>query len=244
MRTLRFYVPQPLSVGDTFNVPDSTARHMVQVLRLPLNAEITLFNGDDCEYCARIIAVQKKRVQVEVFHVHTVSRESPINLQLVQAVAKGDRMDWIIQKAVELGVASIQPVISQRSNVNLPSDRWQKKLAHWQGIITSACEQCGRNRVPDIFNVKPLAEIAEQTASLDAHKVIFSPKSQTLLSAQQFSGVDFIMAVGPEGGFDDDEEAFLAQKGYDLYNLGPRILRTETAAISAIALVQALAGDL
>lgn len=244
MRTLRFYVPFDLSKGDIINAPENTARHIAQVLRLSINDEITLFNGDNCEYSANIVEIKKKTVVLRVTAVERVNRESGISIHLIQAISKGDRMDWVVQKAVELGVTCIQPVTTKRTNVSLSADRFEKKLIHWQGIINSACEQCGRNVLPELLPVVSLESAVSVTHQSPTNKMILNPRSAQRIRDASFDCDSFVLAVGPEGGFDDAEVELLIQSGFGAYSLGPRILRTETAAISCITLLQALKGDL
>jgi len=245
VRTLRFYVPLDLSEGGVIQAPDSTARHISQVLRLRVEDEIILFNGNDIEYSAQIVEIKKKSVLLKILDSKAVSKESEAKIHLIQAISKGDRMDWVIQKSVELGVSSIQPVTSKRNNVKLSSDRLAKKILHWQGIVASACEQCGRNTLPDIYPVLDLSSAIENLPiQHSTNRIILNPQSSKKLQSAEFKENSFSLAVGPEGGFDENEIAYLERMGFESYNLGSRILRTETAAISAIALLQALHGDL
>ncbi|MDX1810554.1 MAG: 16S rRNA (uracil(1498)-N(3))-methyltransferase [Gammaproteobacteria bacterium] len=245
MRTLRFYIPQDLSVGDKFQAPENVSRHILQVLRLRLNDEVTLFNGNNVEYLAVISDISKKKLLLEIRQQQEISRESKTKIHLVQSISKGDRMDWVVQKAVELGVSSIQPVISHRTVVNLSSERGEKKLRHWQGIAIAACEQCGRNHLPEILPIVSLESLLPKFAEdKQSHKLILNPYSEQRIQTTDFNMDSFVLLVGPEGGLDDQEVSAVEQAGFNSYKMGPRILRTETAAISCITLLQALQGDL
>lgn len=245
MRTLRFYLPHPLVVGEYIQVPDNTSRHISQVLRLREGEEVTVFNGNNCEYTAVISGIEKKSVQLKILTELQRSKESGIQIHLIQGISKGDRMDWVIQKATELGVTSIQPVNSKRTNVNLSLNRADKKLAHWSGIINSACEQCGRNLLPELHAVMDLNTVVKDHyfSQID-NKIILNPFSSSKLQQTDMPGSQFVLAIGPEGGFDPLEIKNLEEAGFKSFSLGPRILRTETAAIAGITLLQALFGDL
>ncbi len=245
MRRPRFYIPQPLAVGKSVEAPENTVRHMSQVLRLRCGDEVVLFNGDNREYPAVIRQMQKKRVWLEVLSVRTHSLESPLQIHLLQAVSKGERMDWVVQKAVELGVSTIQPVLAARTNVKLSPERFEKKRQHWQGIVHSACEQCGRNFVPSVSPVELLSKAAATYANDESWaRLMLNPMSQRKILATDFTARHLVLAVGPEGGFAEADCQILARAGFLPCSLGPRILRTETAAIAALSILQAHAGDL
>lgn len=228
-----------------FEAPENTARHMVQVLRLRIGDSVLLFNGNNTEYSAVISELKKKTVVLNVIGENVVSRESSIQIHLIQAISKGDRMDWVVQKAVELGVSSIRPVISKRNNVNLSGDRMDKKTQHWAGIISSACEQCGRNQLPLLHDIKPLeASVVESDLQSSCHKIMLDPLGKHNLKNDIAGISSFAVAIGPEGGFDEIETKFLVDNGFTSYNFGPRIFRTETAAIACLSVLQAIAGDL
>lgn len=232
-------------MGDKFQAPENVSRHILQVLRLRLNDEVTLFNGNNVEYLAVISDISKKKLLLEIRQQQEISRESKTKIHLVQSISKGDRMDWVVQKAVELGVSSIQPVISHRTVVNLSSERGEKKLRHWQGIAIAACEQCGRNHLPEILPIVSLESLLPKFAEdKQSHKLILNPYSEQRIQTTDFNMDSFVLLVGPEGGLDDQEVSAVEQAGFNSYKMGPRILRTETAAISCITLLQALQGDL
>jgi len=210
----------------------------MRVLRLGAGDPLTLFDGRGGEYGARIVSAARSGITVEIGEHHARECESPLSITLVQGLSSSDRMDFIIQKAVELGVAAIQPVLTAKSVVRLSKDRAAAKLVHWQRVAIAACEQCGRNRVPGIGAALPISQYAPSGA---AAKIVLSPLATKDL--KQFVQSPLTLAVGPEAGFDAAEEKLLAQKGFVPARLGPRILRTETAALAALAALNALQGD-
>jgi len=220
------------------DLPDEAAHHALRVLRLGDGDPLTLFDGRGGEYEARIATATRSGVGVEIGEHHARECESPLSITLVQGLSSSDRMDFIIQKAVELGVAAIQPLLTAKSVVRLSTDRAAAKLVHWQRVAIAACEQCGRNRIPGIAAALPIARYAPQEASV---KIVLSPLATKGL--KQFAQSPLTLAVGPEAGFDAAEEKLLARKGFVPARLGPRILRTETAALAALAALNALRGD-
>jgi 16S rRNA (uracil1498-N3)-methyltransferase len=239
----RFYVDVPLRAGGSCVLPEDTAHHAVHVMRLRAGDEVTLFNGQGGEHAGRIACVQKLRIAVDVLAHHPVERESPLHVTLVQGVSAADRMDFTIRKAVELGVAEIQPVLAARSVARPKGDRAETRQAHWQKVAVAACEQCGRNRIPRVL---PLMEAAGYRASAGetALKLLLSPRAELRFSAAVADKRDsVILAAGPEAGFSDEEEAAFAYAGFVPASLGPRVLRTETAALAALAALNALRGD-
>ena len=239
----RFHVAGPLAqsmVGDTLELPESVAHHAVRVVRLVAGDALVLFDGLGGEYAARIASVHKRGVQVRVERFDPVERESPLKVTLVQAIVANDAMDYAVRKSVELGVATIAPVITARS-APFPADtRGEKRHAHWEQIVIAACEQCGRNRVPAVLPVCKLAEW--QPEGIPAF--VCAPGGEAPLLARPHPGTECAVLVGPEGGFAPEEIARLVRNGAARVALGPRVLRTETAAVAALALVQALWGDL
>ncbi len=236
----RFFIESPLAAGQSIELPEAVCRH-VQVLRLAPGDVVTLFDGSGGEYEARIDDIGKKRVAATLGAHLAVERESPLAITLVQAVSSGDRMDYTLQKAVELGVTAIVPVISERSVVRLSGERADKRVQHWQGVVQSACEQCGRNRVP---SVAPLLSFdgwlrGAQPAGM---RFMLSPQGRGRLRELSPVG-ELALLAGPEGGLTAAEEAAALVSGWQPLLLGPRILRTETAAVATIAALQALWGD-
>ena len=234
----RFHVAAGLASGARIELPREAAHHASRVLRLRVGDPMTLFDGTGGEYESKIASISRDGVAVAVGEHHPDDRESPLAVTLVQGIAGADRMDFIIQKAVELGVKAIQPVLTSKSVVRLSKERGEARLAHWQRIVIAACEQCGRNRIPEVHPAEPVAQY-EPPAS--ATKVMLSPQATKNLKSLPTGPL--VLAVGPEAGFDLAEEKLLVQKGFEGVRLGPRILRTETAALAALAALNALRGD-
>ena len=241
MSAPRFYLDQPLAPGARFSLPPGPARHAARALRLAADDAVILFNGLGGEYSARIERINKDEVAVSVTGFEAIERESRLRVMLAQGISSGERMDYTLQKAVELGVATIQPIAARRSVVKLAGERADKRIAHWQGVVASACEQCGRNQVPP---VAPPQTLAHWLGQRQAGRLLFlSPLAEARLAdLPQPSAMDCLVA-GPEGGFDADEIAALRAAGAIPVRLGPRVLRTETAALAALAAMQALWGD-
>ena len=227
----------PLQPRANIELPEAAAHHAVRVLRLRAGDRVVLFDGCGGEYEARLALPGRGRVLAQTEEHRALERESPLAVTLVQAVSSGEKMDYTVQKAVELGVAALHPVLSARSVVRLDGERGAKKLAHWRRIAIAACEQCGRNRIPTI--AEPVA-LARYRAPEGA-RILLSPAGTGSLAALARSPV--VLAAGPEGGFDDGEERLLERAGFAAVRLGPRVLRTETAALAALAALNALAGD-
>lgn len=241
MSSPRFYLDQPLSLGARFSLPPGPARHAAKALRLTVDDTVTLFNGQGGEHTALIERIQKDDVAVRITDFTDIERESRLRVLLAQGISSGERMDYTLQKAVELGVASIQPIAAKRSVVKLSGERAERRVAHWQGVVASACEQCGRNRVPEVAAPLTLAGwLGQHTAG---RLLFLSPLADTrLANLPSSTGVDCLV-VGPEGGFEADEIAALVAAGAIPVCLGPRVLRTETAALAALAAMQTLWGD-
>jgi 16S rRNA (uracil1498-N3)-methyltransferase len=240
-----FHCPLPLAVGERVDLPARVAQHAVRVLRLRCGDALTLFNGAGGEYRARIIDGVRARVSVEVYEWLATERESPLSVSLVQALQAGEKMDLTVQKAVELGVGRIVPVLSRRSVLRLEGERAQRRLEHWRGIVAAACEQCGRNRLPEVaapeslekwLMRKPVNASLRLTAG--AHGGMFSDE----LPPTGRRRVELL--VGAEGGLAPEEVRLAALTGFFSVRLGPRILRTETAGLAALAAIQFLWGDL
>jgi 16S rRNA (uracil1498-N3)-methyltransferase len=245
MRLTRVHVEAPLSPGVELNLPENAAAHLSRVLRLSVGDDCVLFNGDGHDYLARIVAQDKRGLRVAVSTSQPVDNESPLRIVLLQGVARGEKMDLILQKATELGIAAIAPLWSQRSEVKLDAARAEKRLAHWRGVVGSACEQCGRARVPEVAAPVSLG------AALDALpagglRLILDPEGELALASlsMQAADVTVVLAVGPEGGWSPTDREQLRAAGFQGMKLGPRILRTETAGLAAIAALQSRLGDL
>jgi 16S rRNA (uracil1498-N3)-methyltransferase len=211
-------------------------------MRLREGDEAVLFNGRGGEYVARVASIQRLRVALDVLQHRPIERESPLQVALVQGVSSSDRMDYTVRKAVELGVAAIHPVLATRSVARPKGERADSRRAHWQKVAISACEQCGRNKIPEVH---PLTSLPDYLlgAPKDSFTVLLSPRSDLPLSKAVEGKSSFVLAAGPEAGFDDDEEAAFAAAGFTPLKLGPRVLRTETAALAALAALSALRGD-
>ena len=245
MRVTRLFVEAPLHPDCAVALPAATVAHAVRVLRLKAGDAVTLFNGDGKEYPARLIKVGTREARVAVEAVATPARESPLRITLVQAIARGEKMDWIIQKATELGAARITPVSTEHSEVRLDAERGTKRLDRWRAVAIAACEQCGRNVVPEI---DPPAELGawqgNDVAPEPGARWMLYPEGVTRLRDVELRPGALALAVGPEGGFGGSDLATLRAQGFRELVLGPRILRTETAGIAALAALQALYGDL
>lgn len=242
MRVPRLFIDMPLTTGEIINLPRDKAHYISHVLRMRIGDSIKLFNNSAAEYETKIIDICKKSAQIEIGESIRVTNESPLTINLCLAVARGQHMDFSIQKAVELGVKNIIPVISKFSNVKIQDDRVHNKLAHWQNIIISATEQCGRSYLTQVQ--KPLS--FAEWLSLDASKtrLILHPESQQSMSNINLPDNELTLMIGPEGGFSDDEIERAQENDCEPISLGPRILRTETAVVCAVSNAQQLWGDL
>lgn len=241
MRMTRVFVEAPLSAGSTVPLPESAAGHLLRVLRLGVGDACVLFNGDGFDYPARIVAAGKRDASVELGMPHAPGNESPLRIILLQAVARGEKMDWIVQKATELGVDAIMPVLSERSEVKLEGERAEKRIAHWRSVAASACEQSGRARLPTISAPQRLADALAALPDA-AHRRVLDPDAEAVpLHIQAPASV--VLAIGPEGGWSPRDLTQLRDAGFGGLRLGPRVLRTETAGIAAIAALQARFGD-
>lgn len=242
MRVIRIYQSGPFELGQRYELSVEAGLHVGVVLRMQPGEFLTLFCGDNREYQALITQVNKKKVSVEIMSIEMVNRESPRAIHLAQAISKGDRMDWVVQKAVELGVSSITPLITSRCVVRLDEDRLAKKIQQWQAIAISACEQSGRNVLPTIHMALKLEPYLQKCQS--SYKLILQPNAPHHCRELSFSEGDITLLIGPEGGLSEDEVICAEQYQFEALRLGPRILRTETAAITALSILQAMAGDL
>ena len=242
MRLTRLFVPADLSAGALIELPKDTASHAAKVLRLRAGDPVSLFSGDGRELSGVIEAVRGHRVSVQVGAALDVNPESPLNSTLVQCVARGEKMDLIVQKATELGVHRIVPVLSKRSVVRLDGAQAEAKQAHWQAVAVSACEQSGRTRLPHIEAPLPLLHYLGGLEGGGLRLVLDPYTANGTAKLTEAEAVQ--LAVGPEGGFEEAELEAFALQGFRALKLGPRILRTETAAIAALTYLQAIIGDL
>ena len=243
MRIPRLFHPGLLNVGAKVQLSDSAFQHAVRVLRLRMKAPIILFNGQGGEYSAHLCSIEKRSALAHVDSFNAREAESPIRVTLGQSLSKSEHMDITLQKATELGVVAIQPLVSERSLPRLQGDRLQKKRAHWQGVILSACEQCGRNRVPMLHDSLPLSDWVH-TVSGRALNLVLDPLSTRGLSQLSGPTGSINLLVGPEGGLSADELRCAYDEGFMGIRLGPRVLRTETAALTILAAMNTLWGDL
>jgi 16S rRNA (uracil1498-N3)-methyltransferase len=244
MRLTRVHVDQPLAAGSEVVLPESAAAHLGRVLRLGVGDACVLFNGDGHDYAARIVALGKRELRVAVDAARPVLRESPLRLVLLQGVARGEKMDLILQKATELGAAAFHPLWSQRSEVKLDEARAEKRLAHWRSVVSSACEQSGRAVVPA---VSAPVTLQATLAALPAGglRLILDPEGELAFSSLSLdTDAPVYLAIGPEGGWSPLDREQLRAAGFLGLRLGPRILRTESAGLAAVAALQARFGDL
>ncbi len=242
MRLSRAFVDLPLATGMRLALPARAAEHLVRVLRLRQGDACVLFNGDGHDYGARIAASDRRETVVVVEDARRIDNESPLRITLLQGIARGERMDLILQKATELGVARILPVFAERTEVRLDGDRLDKRMAHWRSVVASAAEQCGRARLPALEAPAPLLPAAAGTEGL---RLTLDPGGAAdLATLARPEAMSITVAIGPEGGWSPRDRDALAAAGFTGLRLGPRILRTETAGLAAIAALQALFGDL
>lgn len=242
MRIPRIHSPIDLTVGTTAQLEDSAAQHVGRVLRMQAGDALVLFNGNGQDYDATIVEAGKKHVLVQVEVARPNATESPLNITLGQTLSKGDRMDYAIQKAVEMGVTRIVPLTTERCDVRLKGDREDKRLRHWQQVAISAAEQCGRARVPEVAPVMDLAEWFRRTADHTLRLVLHHRTERHLQTLERPTSI--ALMIGPEGGLTPEEIAAAESEGFLPVALGPRVLRTETAPVAALALCQWLWGDL
>ena len=237
----RFYVDFALSPDSVVELPDNVVRHL-NVLRVKNTEEIVLFNGNGKAYPALPEVLEKRRASVRILREEATDNESPLNITLVQAVSAAERMDFTLQKSVELGVAEIRPVISERCVVRLSGERAEKRVARWQEIVVSACEQSGRNIVPKVLPLTTYAQALQQLPQATTKLLMSLNRAQKLSDVQPQSG-KVVFMVGPEGGWTEKEEQQAFDAGFQSVTLGKRVLRTETASLAAIAAMQTLWGD-
>ena len=232
----RFFVDKPLQPDDVMPLPDDVVRHVL-VLRLQPGDSIVLFNGEGGEYSAELVEVERRSAMVKIREFRNIEVEAPYRLTLAQGIAGGDKMDWLIEKAVELGASSFVPLTTTRSVVRLTGERAQRRHAHWQGIVRASCEQCGRNRLPEVMPVREIATwlgTMPRTPEEGDLRILLSPRASisfSALPAEPPKGRVTVL-VGPEGGFSATEEAAATDYGFTAVGLGPRVMRTETAGIA------------
>lgn len=243
MRIIRTHVDGPLAIGRTLRLPEDSTTHLLRVLRLGAGATVHLFNGDGHDYEARLLDADRRGASAEIVARRAVDVEAPLRITLAQGVARGEKMDLVLQKATELGVAAFAPVVTERTEVKLDAERTGKRLAHWQGVVVAACEQSGRAVVPKVAEPVSLASFAAaETADV---RLVLDPRGGGGASTLALpAGASIALVTGPEGGLSERDLATLKAAGFTGLRLGPRILRTETAGLAAIAALLALHGDL
>ncbi len=242
MRLTRIYQPGEFTLDEIIPLSATASQHVGRVLRMKVGDYVTLFNGINYEYNAKIVTINKREVYVEIQKIQQLSRESNLYIHLAQGISKGDKMDFVVQKSVELGVTNIIPILSERCNVNINVERLTKKQKQWQDQAISACEQCGRNFIPTIEEPCKFNSFLEMCNT--THKFILYPDATMSWHDYPNISQEITVLIGPEGGFSNKEITLAENFNFKPINLGPRILRTETAAISTISIMQALFGDI
>ena len=235
----RFYVDTALRAGTSVLLPEDSAHHAAHVLRIRTGDEITLFDGRGGEYAARVASIERLKVLADLLEHRALERESPLRMVLVQGVSAGERMDFTIRKAVELGAAEIHPVLAASSVARPKGGRAASRHAHWQKIAIAACEQCGRNQIPKVHAMIAASDYRGGSGT----RLLLSPASELRFSQAVKDGGEFTIAAGPEAGFNASEAAAFLDAGFVPVRLGARVLRTETAGIAALAALSALKGD-
>ncbi len=243
MRLNRIFCDGPLASGAEIDLPSAGAYHVARVLRMREGAPLSVFDGGGHEFRAEIIHVDGDKVTLRLGDQTPGTTESPLKITLVQGVSRSERMDWTLQKATELGVAAVAPVLTARSVVRLDEKQAVKKQAHWRGIIVGACEQSGRARIPAVATPVTLREYFA-TVRKDGLRLVLSPSAPGSLAGLSSMPSKVELLIGPEGGLEDDELHAAQKAGFMPVRLGPRVLRTETAAVVALSVLQGLWGDL
>lgn len=242
MRLPRFYCPPPLALGGRVPLPADAAHHAIRVLRMKEGDALALFDGAGNEFMAKVLRIDKHSLTAVIEAERDNDRESPLRIVLAQGISSGDRMDYTLQKAVELGVAEILPIATERSVVKLSGERAAKRIAHWQSVVVSACEQCGRSVVPEVHGVNGFVDWLAAEAG-DACRIVLVPEAEQRLADLPRPPGRIVLLAGPEGGLTDHELSTAQVRGFTQVRLGPRILRTETAALAAMSAMQTLWGD-
>ena len=241
MRTPRVYVDVALAAGAELSLPPEVAAHVARVLRLGRGDSLILFNGDGSDYAGRLLLASRHETRVLVEGAGEPERKPPLRLHLAIGISRGERMDFVIQKAVELGIATVQPLVTERSVVRLDAERAGRRVAHWRGVLVAACEQSGRRRLPALHAPLPLVEWLPRA---EGSGLLLDPEADRSLADLPAPGSNLTLLVGPEGGLSPEERARALGAGFAGVRLGPRILRTETAPLAALAAIQVMWGDL
>ena len=242
MRIPRLYTPQVFTQGAELAITGQTAHHVAHVLRIRSGATVQVFDGTGCEHRAIVKTIKRSAIILEIAEAIAAQPESSLDITLLQGIARNDRMDFILQKAVELGVNTIQPLWTQRSQTHLKGSRLEKRFDHWQGIVISACEQCGRAVMPQLEAVMDYSDWMDAPES-SGLRLLLQPNSETGLGTLKKPDEQIHVLIGPEGGLNTDEEVLAKAAGFTGVCLGQRILRTETAALATLAGIQTLWGD-
>ena len=243
MANLRFFTDSPLVPNTEIQLSESAAAHATRALRLNVGDSATLFNGDGFDYECTLTSVKKNAVNATITGATKINNESPLSISLLQGISSGDRMDFTIQKAVELGVTKIQPINSQRSVVKLSAERAEKRIEHWQNVAISACEQSGRAYVPKVLPPLSLESWLSQNPHADTTRILLNPVGAKRLVEMQKPASAIELLIGAEGGLSNAEIDLATSQQFQSIVLGPRILRTETAALTAMSVMQSLWGD-
>ena len=244
MRKPRLFTDQPLTPGDQVVLEDTVARHLGNVLRARAGEQIALFNGDGREFAAKVLSVSKREVIVDIGAAATPQTESPVHTTLGLCLSKGDRFDWAIQKATELGVGAVTPLYSERVDFSIPPDRIEKRVAHWRQITISACEQCGRVSIPAVSSPQPLEQWVQSVAAEQKWVLHCDDHGATRSGASKEAPADAALLIGPEGGLTDQEIALACDNSFGVLRLGPRVLRTETAPVVALSALSVCWGEM
>lgn len=242
MRIPRIYQPFPLEEGSIITLTPEAVHHLIHVLRLSVHDPLTIFNGQGGEFSAEISKIEKKKLFAIIKKFQNIERESPLKIHLGQGISRGEKMDFSIQKSVELGITRITPIITERCSIKLSDERWQKRMERWKNIIINACEQCGRNTIPTIEPITTLSDWFKQTQA--TLKLLLSPQSEKTLDQLTKPTGEIALLIGPEGGLSEKENQQAQDCGFQELRIGNRILRTETATLTAISILQSRWGDL
>ena len=244
MSHTRLHIEGPLSANSELDLEGNSAHYIGRVLRLSPNDKLTLFDGRGGEYLATILAIDRNKVTVAIGEHSERNVESPLAIHLLQGISRGERMDFVVQKATELGAQKITPLITDHAVVRLEPKRADKRLRHWRGIVASACEQSGRNLLPEIDSPQPFRTWLGENVEASGTRLILKPGDVGSFKSVGNEDQQVILLIGPEGGFSDSEYELAEATGFRAIGFGRRILRTETAAVAAIAALQTLYGDL
>ena len=241
----RFYHSKSININETIIMDDFAAHHALKVMRLKTNDQLILFNGDGSDFTGQVIRISKRQVEVSIKSKKNIKNESNLKVILLQALTSSEKMDLIIQKTTELGISEIQPIICERSIVKIKNEKIEKKLSHWRQVSIAACEQCGRAKIPTIHKPENIIKYLEKTESEKETKIILSPEAtKSLNNFIPNMKQDIKVLIGPEGDFTKQELDFSIQKGFSPIKIGPRILRTETASMCILSILQYKYGDI